>query len=70
MAWPLDCFLPALQDGDDDYQAAKARAAFDGTGMEFVYPYGATLSVLKPSIPFLSSGKIAYPMHLPLGGWA
>jgi len=55
------------QEGDEDFRAAKARAAFDGTGMEFVYPYGATLSVLKPSIPVLSSGKIAYPMNRPLG---
>jgi len=55
------------QDADEDYRSAKARAAFDGTGLEFVYPYGSTLSVQKPAVPVLSSGKIAYPMNRPLG---
>ncbi|KAJ9521566.1 hypothetical protein QJQ45_008856 [Haematococcus lacustris] len=52
---------------DEDFRAAKARAAFDGTGLDFVYPHGSTLSVLKPAIPVLSSGRIAYPMNRPLG---
>mmetsp|Transcript_3146 Transcript_3146/g.7867 ORF Transcript_3146/g.7867 Transcript_3146/m.7867 type:complete len:512 (-) Transcript_3146:94-1629(-) len=44
---------------------------FDGTGLEFVYPYGATLTVQKPAIPLLATGKIAYPMHRPLAAvWA
>ncbi len=54
-------------DADEDYRAIKARAAFDGTGLQFVYPYGSTLSVLKPAVPILSSGRIAYPMNRPLG---
>mmetsp|Transcript_21162 Transcript_21162/g.46315 ORF Transcript_21162/g.46315 Transcript_21162/m.46315 type:complete len:474 (-) Transcript_21162:547-1968(-) len=57
---------PPIHEQDEDFRA-KARQAFDGTGIEFVYPYGATLSVLKPAVPFLSSGKIAYPMNRPLG---
>lgn len=52
---------------DDDFSRVKARQAFDGTGLDFVYPHGCTLSVLKPAIPVLSSGKIAYPMNRPLG---
>lgn len=58
------------KDQDDvDYRSGRGRGAkeFDGTGLEFVYPYGATLSVLKPAVPVLSSGKIAYPMNRPLG---
>ena len=39
----------------------------DGTGLDFVYPYGATLTVQKPAVSILSSGKIAYPMHRPVG---
>jgi len=54
------------QDQDDDFRV-KARSAFDGTGLEFVYPHGCTVSALKPAIPILSSGKIAYPMNRPLG---
>jgi intraflagellar transport protein 52 len=32
----------------------------------FVYPYGASLNVQKPSIPLLSSGQISYPMNRPI----
>jgi len=57
------------QDPDDDFRAVKAKQAFDNTGLDFVYPYGATLSVeqKKGVVPILSSGKIAYPMNRPLG---
>lgn len=55
------------QEADEDFRAVKARAAFDGTGLDFVYPYGSTLSVQKPAVPVVSSGKIAYPMNRPLG---
>jgi intraflagellar transport protein 52 len=56
---------------DDEFRVAKGPQAFDGTGLEFVYPFGATLSVQKPAVPVLSSGKIAYPMNRPLGAvWA
>lgn len=56
-------------DGEADFRATKSKGgpAFDGTGLEFVYPYGATLSVQAPAVPILSSGKIAYPMNRPLG---
>ena len=43
------------------------RDSHDGTGLEFVYPRGATLQVQKPAVAVLSSGKVAYPMHRPLG---
>ncbi|KAF5828565.1 osm-6-like protein [Dunaliella salina] len=66
-----------LQDLDEDFRSTKAKQAFDNTGLDFVYPYGATLSVQQPSqgmsgagaapVPILSSGKIAYPMNRPLG---
>lgn len=45
----------------------KLKEAFANAGLDFVYPYGSTLSVQKPAIPVLSSGKIAYPMNRPLG---
>lgn len=32
----------------------------------YVYPYGASLNVQRPSIPILSSGPISYPMNRPL----
>ncbi len=60
---------PGNQDQDEDFRM-KARQAFDGTGLDYVYPHGATLSVSKPAVPIMSSGKIAYPMNRPLGEWS
>lgn len=34
--------------------------------LAFVYPYGSTLAVHKPSRPILSSGPISYPMNRPV----
>ena len=34
--------------------------------LEIVYPHGATLSIQKPAVALLSSGKIAYPMNRPV----
>jgi len=39
----------------------------DNGGLEFVFPYGATLSVQKPALPILSSGPISYPLNRPVG---
>ncbi|KAL0111294.1 hypothetical protein PUN28_012893 [Cardiocondyla obscurior] len=35
-------------------------------GMKFLYPYGATLNVVQPSVVALSSGSIAIPMNRPI----
>eukprot|EP01006_Ploeotia_vitrea_P035671 TRINITY_DN65922_c4_g1_i1.p1 TRINITY_DN65922_c4_g1~~TRINITY_DN65922_c4_g1_i1.p1 ORF type:complete len:475 (+),score=46.02 TRINITY_DN65922_c4_g1_i1:75-1499(+) len=35
--------------------------------LTFVYPFGCSLSVNKPSIPVLSSGYLAYPLNRPVG---
>lgn len=56
---------------EDEFRVSRGPQAFDGTGLEFVFPFGATLSVQKPAVPILSSGKIAYPMNRPVGAvWA
>ncbi|QDZ17934.1 putative intraflagellar transport protein [Chloropicon primus] len=34
--------------------------------LEIVYPHGSTLSIQKPAVALLSSGKIAYPMNRPV----
>ncbi len=59
---------PGTQDQDEDFRM-KSRQAFDGTGLDFVFPHGSTISVSKPAVPIMSSGKIAYPMNRPLGEW-
>jgi len=44
----------------------KDDVKHDNAGLNFVYPFGATLNVQKPSFPLLSSGPISYPMNRPL----
>ncbi|XP_069369110.1 intraflagellar transport protein 52 homolog isoform X2 [Paralichthys olivaceus] len=34
--------------------------------LTFVYPYGATLSVMKPAIPVLSTGSVCFPLNRPV----
>ncbi len=38
-------------------------------GLNFVYPYGASLNIRKPSFPLLSSGPISFPANRPVGGF-
>lgn len=38
-------------------------------GLKFVYPYGSTLNVRKPSYAFLSSGPISFPANRPVGAF-
>ena len=38
-------------------------------GLKFVYPYGATLNVNRPSVPILSSGPISFPANRPIGAF-
>lgn len=44
-----------------------ANASKDNGGLEFIFPYGATLNAQKPAIPILSSGPISYPLNRPVG---
>ncbi|CAB1448476.1 unnamed protein product [Pleuronectes platessa] len=34
--------------------------------LTFVYPYGATLSVIKPAMPVLSTGSVCFPLNRPV----
>ncbi|KAJ0068850.1 hypothetical protein NL108_012092 [Boleophthalmus pectinirostris] len=34
--------------------------------LTFVYPYGATLSVMKPAVAVLSSGSVCFPLNRPV----
>lgn len=38
-------------------------------GLKFVYPYGATINVRKPSVALLSSGPISFPANRPIGAF-
>ncbi|XP_013404647.1 intraflagellar transport protein 52 homolog [Lingula anatina] len=34
--------------------------------LQFVYPFGATLNVMKPSVPVLSTGTVSFPLNRPV----
>ena len=34
--------------------------------LNFVYPFGATLNVVKPAVPVLSSGTVSLPVNRPV----
>lgn len=61
---------PGADAADGSMDASTAGAADTGSsagkGLDFVYPFGCTLSVQAPAVPILSSGKISYPMQRPL----
>jgi len=38
-------------------------------GLKFVYPYGATINVRKPSVCLLSSGPISFPANRPVSAF-
>ena len=38
-------------------------------GLKFVYPYGATINVRKPSYSILSSGPISFPANRPIASF-
>ena len=46
--------------------AAAAAAESTNGGLSFVYPYGATVTVNRPSTAILSSGPISYPLNRPV----
>lgn len=37
-----------------------------GNSLSFVYPYGATLNVVKPAVSVLSSGSVSFPLNRPI----
>ncbi len=38
----------------------------DGSGINIVYSYGATISTQKPAFPLLSTGPVSYPTNRPI----
>lgn len=48
---------------DDDFSKEK-----DQMGLDFVFPYGASLNVQDPSQAVLSSGPLSYPINRPIAG--
>ena len=53
-------------DLEEGSRSGLEGSVFNGKGLDLVYPYGCTLSVQRPAVPLLSTGKISYPMQQPL----
>jgi len=47
-------------------QASGLLEDAEGESLSFVYPYGATLNVEKPSMAVLSSGSVSFPLNRPV----
>ena len=51
---------------------APARSAADENGRplaSFVFPHGSTVLAQPPAVAFLSSGQVAHPCNMTVGGW-
>ncbi len=46
--------------------SANDKNELAARSLTYVYPFGATLNVTKPSIPVLSSGSVCFPLKRPL----
>ena len=57
-------FAKRYRDTKDDLTSREENG-----GLKFVYPYGATLNVRKPSFPILSSGPVSYPANRPVAAF-
>eukprot|EP00604_Paraphysomonas_vestita_P002548 CAMPEP_0174818126 /NCGR_PEP_ID=MMETSP1107-20130205/750_1 /TAXON_ID=36770 /ORGANISM="Paraphysomonas vestita, Strain GFlagA" /LENGTH=527 /DNA_ID=CAMNT_0016029569 /DNA_START=242 /DNA_END=1829 /DNA_ORIENTATION=+ len=47
-------------------RASPSLSASQDNKLPFVYPYGTSLNVQRPSRPLLTSGPISYPMNRPI----
>lgn len=45
------------------YSSAESS---ESTDLQFVFPFGATVSVQKPSVPVLSTGSVSFPFNRPI----
>lgn len=43
----------------------SSSSAFDQLSLQYLYPYGSTLSVQPPAVPVLSSGNVSIPLNRP-----
>jgi len=34
--------------------------------LQFLYPYGATISAMKPAVAVLSTGSVSFPLNRPV----
>jgi hypothetical protein len=60
--------LKTRRAGSSTVPPPTADDIVNGSGLDFVYPYGASMTVQAPALPLLSSGPISYPLNRPIAG--
>jgi intraflagellar transport protein 52 len=59
--------IPGHRTADSGAHDESSTAGARATGhVSFMYPFGATLAVQKPSVPVLSSGNVSFPLNRPV----
>jgi len=57
----------ASNQSDGSTALLRGSDTAERSGVEFVFPYSATLQVQKPAVPVLSTGSVCYPLNVPVG---
>lgn len=67
-----DHLIKILQDADNRTKGITAAGEQDEIDAmlkpQFVYPFGATMNIILPAIPLLTTGPVVYPYNRPLAG--
>jgi len=58
--------LGARKNNQNNATVSKLNQSKEVEKFPFVYPYGASLNVTRPSRPMLSSGPVSFPMNRPI----
>ena len=61
-----DSLLSGSRRGQSNKPSKVSKANKEVEKLPFVFPYGVSLNVSRPSRPLLSSGPISYPMNRPI----
>lgn len=61
-----DSLLSGSRRGQSNKPSKVSKASKEVEKLPFVFPYGVSLNVSRPSRPLLSSGPISYPMNRPI----
>lgn len=57
-------FISNILNAKDDDEAFSRES--EQGGMDFVYPYGATLNIQEPAHSLLGTGALSYPVNRPI----
>ncbi|KAK3710183.1 hypothetical protein QZH41_010581 [Actinostola sp. cb2023] len=63
-------YVPGTSEAEStEFGNAYKNLLFDCRSLTFIYPYGATLNVIKPATAVLSTGSVSFPLNRPVCGF-